>query len=39
VLFRSFSIVWQETAGFIIMIVILMVRPHGLFGQRSMRVG
>lgn len=34
-----FSIVWQETAGFIIMIVILMVRPHGLFGQRSMRVG
>jgi branched-chain amino acid transport system permease protein len=34
-----FNIVWQETAGFIIMIVILMVRPHGLFGQRSMRVG
>ncbi|MBN9411237.1 MAG: branched-chain amino acid ABC transporter permease [Burkholderiaceae bacterium] len=34
-----FNIIWQETAGFIIMIVILMVRPHGLFGQRNMRVG
>lgn len=34
-----FNIVWQETAGFILMILILFVRPHGLFGQRSMRVG
>lgn len=34
-----FSIVWQETAGFVIMILILLLRPHGLFGRDVVRVG
>ena len=34
-----FSAIWQETAGFVIMIAVLLLRPQGLFGQRSMRVG
>lgn len=34
-----FDIIWQETASFVIMIAVLLVRPHGLLGQRSMRVG
>ena len=34
-----FSIIWQETAGFVIMILILLFRPHGLFGRGNMRVG
>lgn len=34
-----FSIIWQETAGFVIMILILLFRPHGLFGHGNMRVG
>lgn len=34
-----FSIVWQETAGFVLMILILLVRPQGLFGDVRMRAG
>lgn len=34
-----FEIVWQEAAVFVIMIVVLFVRPDGLFKRGSMRVG
>ncbi len=34
-----FEAIWQETAVFIVMIAMLLVRPHGLLGQRSVRVG
>ena len=34
-----FEIVWQEAAVFVIMIVILFVRPDGLFKRGGMRVG
>jgi branched-chain amino acid transport system permease protein len=34
-----YEIVWQEAAVFVIMIVILFVRPDGLFKRGGMRVG
>ncbi|ABD09110.1 inner-membrane translocator [Rhodopseudomonas palustris HaA2] len=34
-----FSIVWQEGAIFVIMIVAVLLRPDGLFKRGSMRVG
>jgi branched-chain amino acid transport system permease protein len=34
-----FPVVWQEAAGFIIMIAVLMIRPNGLFARGGMRVG
>jgi branched-chain amino acid transport system permease protein len=34
-----FDIIWQEAAGFVIMILVLLVRPDGLFGRRAVRVG
>ncbi len=34
-----FDIVWQEAAAFIAMIAVLLIRPHGLFGQSAVRVG
>ena len=34
-----FEIVWQEAAVFLIMIVVLFVRPDGLFKRGGMRVG
>lgn len=34
-----FEIVWQEAAAFIIMIVVLLFRPDGLFQRGGMRVG
>ena len=34
-----FDIVWQEAAAFIAMIAVLLIRPHGLFGQSTVRVG
>lgn len=34
-----FEIAWQEASGFVIMIVILLLRPDGLFKRGGMRVG
>jgi len=34
-----FEIVWQETAVFVVMIAVLLLRPDGLFKQGTMRVG
>ncbi|MBW8638670.1 branched-chain amino acid ABC transporter permease [Hoeflea sp. WL0058] len=34
-----FPVVWQEAAGFIIMITVLMLKPSGLFSRGGMRVG
>ena len=34
-----FEIIWQETAAFVAMIAVLLVRPHGLFGRTGVRVG
>jgi branched-chain amino acid transport system permease protein len=34
-----FTIAWQEASVFVIMILVLMVRPDGLFKQGGMRVG
>jgi branched-chain amino acid transport system permease protein len=34
-----FTIAWQEAAGFVIMIAVLLVRPDGLFKRGGMRVG
>jgi branched-chain amino acid transport system permease protein len=34
-----FEIAWQEAAGFVIMIVVLFLRPEGLFKRGGMRVG
>jgi len=34
-----FEIVWQEAAVFLIMILVLFLRPDGLFKQGGMRVG
>ena len=34
-----FEIAWQEAAVFVIMIVVLFVRPDGLFKRGGMRVG
>jgi branched-chain amino acid transport system permease protein len=34
-----FEIIWQETAAFVAMIAVLLVRPHGLFGRAGVRVG
>ena len=34
-----FAIIWQEVAGFVIMILILLFRPHGLLGGAGVRVG
>lgn len=34
-----FEIAWQEASGFVIMIVVLLLRPDGLFKRGGMRVG
>jgi branched-chain amino acid transport system permease protein len=34
-----FDIIWQETAAFLAMIAVLLLKPHGLFGRARMRVG
>ncbi len=34
-----FTIAWQEAAAFVIMILVLFVRPEGLFKRGGMRVG
>jgi branched-chain amino acid transport system permease protein len=34
-----FTAAWQEGAVFVIMIVVLMLRPDGLFKRGGMRVG
>ena len=34
-----FEIAWQEAAVFVIMIVVLFLRPDGLFKRGGMRVG
>ena len=34
-----FEITWQEGAVFVIMIVVLLLRPDGLFKRGGMRVG
>ncbi|WP_176082749.1 branched-chain amino acid ABC transporter permease [Martelella sp. HB161492] len=34
-----FDVIWQEAAGFIVMIVVLMLRPNGLFSRGGVRVG
>lgn len=34
-----FPAIWQEAAGFIIMIAVLMLRPNGLFSRGGVRVG
>ena len=34
-----FEIAWQEAAAFVIMILVLFVRPEGLFKRGGMRVG
>ena len=39
VLTSFFTIAWQEAAVFIVMILVLFVRPEGLFKRGGMRVG
>lgn len=34
-----FEIIWQETAAFVGMIAVLLLKPHGLFGRAGVRVG
>jgi branched-chain amino acid transport system permease protein len=34
-----FEIIWQEMAVFIVMIVVLLLKPDGLFKREAMRVG
>jgi branched-chain amino acid transport system permease protein len=34
-----FDIIWQEVAGFIVMMAVLLLRPQGLFGQAAVRTG
>lgn len=34
-----FAIIWQEVASFVVMILVLLVKPHGLFGASRVRVG
>ena len=34
-----FNIIWQETASFVIMIIVLLMRPQGLLGRRNTRAG
>ncbi len=34
-----FPIIWQEVAAFVLMIVVLLVRPAGLFGRHDLRLG
>ncbi len=34
-----FDAIWQETAAFVMMIAVLLIKPHGLFGRSGMRVG
>jgi branched-chain amino acid transport system permease protein len=34
-----FDSIWQETAAFVMMIAVLLIKPHGLFGRAGMRVG
>jgi branched-chain amino acid transport system permease protein len=34
-----FEIIWQEAAAFVIMILVLLIRPDGLFGRGAVRVG
>jgi branched-chain amino acid transport system permease protein len=34
-----FDAIWQEAAAFVMMIAVLLIKPHGLFGRAGMRVG
>ena len=34
-----FDIIWQEAAAFVVMIAVLLLKPHGLFGRATVRVG
>ena len=34
-----FDIIWQETAAFVGMIAVLLLKPHGLFARAGVRVG
>jgi branched-chain amino acid transport system permease protein len=34
-----FAIIWQEMAVFVVMIVVLLLKPDGLFKREAMRVG
>ncbi len=34
-----FEIIWQEVAGFIVMMAVLLIRPQGLFGHAAVRTG
>jgi branched-chain amino acid transport system permease protein len=34
-----FEIIWQEVGVFLLMIVVLLVRPNGLFGRTAVRAG
>jgi len=34
-----FEIIWQELAVFLVMIVVLLLKPDGLFRREAMRVG
>ena len=34
-----FAIIWQEVASFVVMILVLLIKPHGLFGASRVRVG
>jgi len=34
-----FAVIWQEVAGFVVMILVLLLRPQGLFGHAQVRVG
>ena len=34
-----FDIIWQETAAFVAMIAVLLLKPHGLFARGGVRVG
>lgn len=34
-----FPIIWQEVAAFVLMIVVLLVKPSGLFGRSDLRLG
>lgn len=34
-----FPIIWQEVAAFLLMIVVLLLKPSGLFGRSDLRLG
>ncbi len=34
-----FDIIWQEVAGFVVMMAVLLLRPQGLFGHAAVRTG